>query len=235
MADVDAALKDFAPFALELSRNIAAASVYYQREEFAKDKFEKGKELHKKLVADFAKLDELSDKLGVAINGYREKNPVDASKLDEGEKAIVQAYADSRSLVGVLVAKKIDTAAYKAAIANVEKSVEAVKAVGAKDANDTWAKITTPAFDAFLKGARDAEAKITDKGLPSDAFLQIVNMFTAVIEGKHRALSRSLIAKGQTVDPHAGPGMNGRVPAPGVHPEIQKDPHGADPHSTEQR
>jgi hypothetical protein len=237
MADVDAALKDFAPFALELSRNVAAASVYYQREEYTKDKFEKGKDLHKKLVADFAKLDELSDKLAAAIAAHREKNPVDTSKLEDGEKAVLQAYTDSRAILGLLVAKKVDAAAYKAAVAAIEKSVEGLKTVGSKAAadakaandpknvNDTWAKITTPAFEAFLKSVRDAEAKITDKGLPSDAFLQVVNSFTAVIEAKHRALSRTLIAKGQTIDPHGAPGGGGRVPVPGLRPEIQKDPH----------
>jgi len=234
MADVDAVLKDFAPFALELSRNVAAASVYYQREEYTKDKFEKGKELHKKLVADFAKLDELSDKLAAAINAHREKNPVDATKLEESEKAVVQTYTEARGIVGLLVAKKIDQAAYKTAVANYEKSVATVKDLGTKNTNDTWAKITTPAFEAFLKGARDAEGKLTDKGLPSDSFLQLVNTFTAVIEAKHRALSRSLIAKGQTMEPQIGPGGRGRVPMPNVHPELPKelpgepakDPHG---------
>lgn len=227
MADVDAALKDFAPFALELSRNIASASVYYQREEYTKDKFEKGKDLHKKLVADFAKLDEHSDKLGAAINAHREKNPVDPSKLEEGEKAVVQAYSDARGIVGLLVAKKVDTAAYKAALANLEKSVGAVKEIGQKNGNDVWAKITTPSLEAFLKGIRDAESKLTDKGLPSDAFLQVVNTFTAVIEAKHRALSRSLIAKGQTMEPQAGPGV-GRVPIPG-HPALPRELPSAGP------
>jgi len=234
MPDVDAALKDFAPFVLELSRNVAAASIYYQREEYTKDKFEKGKELHKKLVADFAKLDELSDKLAAAINAHREKNPVDASKLDDGEKAVLQAYTDARAIMGLLVAKKIDAAAYKTAITTLEKSVEGVKAVGAKagaeakaandpkNVNDTWAKITTPALDAFLKSVRDADAKISDKGLPSDTFLQIVNTFTALIEGKHRALSRALIAKGQTIDPQATPG--GRIPHPAFRPEVHREP-----------
>ncbi|MBK9265236.1 MAG: DUF3829 domain-containing protein [Polyangiaceae bacterium] len=233
MPDVDAALKDFAPFALELSRNVAAASVYYQREEYKKDKFEKGKELHKKLVADFAKLDELSEKLGAAINAHREKNPVDMSKLDEGEKAVLQAYTDARAIIGLLVAKKIDAAAYKTALGTLEKSVEGVKTLGTKagdgakaapdpkNTSETWAKITTPAFDAFLKGVRDAEAKITDKGLPPETFLQLVNTFTAVIEAKHRALSRSLIAKGQTIDPGVRPG--GRIPHPSLRPEVHGD------------
>lgn len=233
MADVDAALKDFAPFALELSRNIAAASVYYQREEYTKDKFEKGKELHKKLLADFAKLDELSDKLGAAINAHREKNPVDATKLEESEKAVAQAYSEARGIVGLLVTKKIDQAAYKTAVANYEKSVGNVKELGTKNTNDTWAKITTPAFEAFLKGSRDAESKLTDKGLAPDAFLQLVNMFTAVVEAKHRALSRALIAKGQTMEPRLGPGGQGRVPMPNVHPDLPKElprEPGKDPH-----
>ncbi len=219
MADVDAALKDFAPFALELSRNIATASVYYQREEYTKDKFEKGKDLHKKLVADFGKLDELSDKLGAAINAAREKSAVDTSKLDENEKAVLQAYNDARGIIAQLIAKKIDPAAYKTALESLEKSVGTVKELGTKNANDTWSKITTPAFEALLKGARDAEPKLTDKGLPSDVFLQLVNTFTAVIEAKHRALSRALIAKGQTIEPQAG----GRVPMQNVHPELPKE------------
>lgn len=219
MADIDAALKDFAPFALELSRNIAAASVYYQREEYTKDKFEKGKELHKKLLADFGKLDELSSKLGEAINAYREKTPVDASKLDDSEKGVLQAYTDARTIMGLLVTKKIDAAAYKKSLESLDKSVSAVKELGTKNANDTWSKITMPSFEAFLKGARDAEAKLSDKGLPPDVFLQLVNTFTAVIEAKHRALSRALIAKGQTMEPPAG----GRPQMPNVHPDVHPE------------
>jgi Protein of unknown function (DUF3829) len=234
MPDVDAALNAFAPFALEMSRNIATASVYYQREEFTKDKFEKGKELHKKLLADFAKLDELSDKLGAAIAAYREKNPLDVSKLEESEKSVVQAYTEARGIVNLLIAKKVDPAAYKAAVANYEKSVGTVKDIGTKNTNDTWAKISTPALEAFLKGTKDAESKVTDKGLPSDTFLQLINSFTALIEAKHRALSRSLIAKGQTIEPQVGPGVNGRVPMPNGHPglpkEQLKDPHGDHAH-----
>lgn len=219
MPDVDAALKDFAPFALELSRNIAAASVYYQREEYTKDKFEKGKELHKKLVADFAKLDELSDKLGAAVLAYREKSPIDSSKMEESEKAVFTAYGEARAIIGLLVGKKINLDAYHADVANLEKSVGVVKDLGTKNANDNWAKITTPAFEAFLKGARDAETKLNEKALPPDTFLQLVNTFTALIEAKHRALSRALIAKGQTIEPQIG----GRIPMPNVHPELPKE------------
>ncbi len=229
MPDVDAALKDFAPFVLELSRNVAAASIYYQREEYAKDKFEKGKELHKKLVADFAKLDEHSDKLGTAIAAHRKDHPVDATKLEDGEKAVFEAYDNARNIVLSLVATKIDPAAYKAGIETMEKSIEGLKAIGTKNPNDTWAKISAPAFDAFLKSARDNEAKLSDKGMAFDGFLQLVNSFTAVIEAKHRALSRALIAKGQTIDPRA-PGANGRPAVPVLRPQVDKDGHDHDKH-----
>ena len=45
MGDVDAALAAFAPFAVELAKDIATAQNYYQREEYKKDSFAKGKEL----------------------------------------------------------------------------------------------------------------------------------------------------------------------------------------------
>lgn len=206
MPAVDAALAEFAPFALELSRNVAAASIYYQREEYSKDKFEKGKDLHKKLVADFAKLDEMSEKLGTALAAFRKEHPADATKLDPSEKLVVDAYDNARNIVLSVLGAKVDAAAYKTNLESMEKSVEAVKEFGKTNPNDMWAKITAPAFEAFLKSVRDGEGKISDKGLASDAFLQIVNSFTSLIESRHRALSRAMIAKGQTIEPRPGSG-----------------------------
>ncbi len=218
MPDVDAALAEFAPYALALSRKISEASVYYQREEYKKDKFEKGKTLHKELVAEFAKLDGLSDKLGAAIDAFQKGHPADPGKLDEGEKLVIATYDKARELLLSVLVKKIDVAAYKTNLAALEKSIEGLKAFGTANANDSWAKITAPSFDAVLKATKDAEAKISDKGIDQDAFLMMVNSFTALIEARHRALSRALIAKGQTIEPNAG-GVNlparPRIPMPG--------------------
>lgn len=213
MPDVDAALGAFAPFSLELSRNIAAASVYYQREEYTKDKLERGKELHKKLVADFAKLDEHSEKLGSALAAWRKDHPVDTAKLDEGERLVFTAYDRARGLVLGMIAKKIDVGAFKEGVAALAKDVEAIKAFGTNNTNDPWAKITAPPFATFHKAADEAQAKISDKGMEPAAFLAMVNTFTSLIEAKHRALSRSLTAKGQVVEPRSGPAAR-----PNVHP-----------------
>ncbi|MDC0743639.1 DUF3829 domain-containing protein [Polyangium mundeleinium] len=222
MPDVDAALMTFAPFSLELSRNIAAASVYYQREEYTKDKFERGKELHKKLVADFAKLDENADKLGSAIAAWHKEHPVDAAKLDEGERLVLTAYDRARGLVLSVLAKKIDTAAFKEGVAALAKDIEAIKTFGTNNPNDPWARITVPPLSAFQKAAEEAQAKISDKGIEPDGFLPLVNGFTSVIEAKHRALSRALTAKGEVVEPKAGPPTR-RIPTPGQQVEHPDD------------
>jgi hypothetical protein len=223
MPEIDPALAAFAPYALELARNIAAASVYYQREEYKKDNFEKGKELHKKLVADFAKLDELSEKLGGAISTWRKDHVADPSKLDEGEKLALAAYNEARGLMLSLLPKKIDTAAYKESVGRFEKSVEALKTYGTNKTDDPWPKITAPSFDAFVKAVKEAEGKIdAEKGVAPEAYLSAVNNFTSLVEAKHRALSRALIAKGQVVEPRAG---SPALRQPPMRPQPTNEPH----------
>lgn len=212
LADIDAALAAFAPYAVELAKNLAAAQNYYQREEYKKDSFEKGKELHKKLVADFAKLDELHDKLGAAIADHRGKTPADASKYEEGQKVAMTAFDDARAVMLGLISKKIDVEAHKAAVKKLEGSAEALKTFGTSNQADPWPKIMNPALEGFLRTLKEAEAKITDKGIDPEVFLPVITSYTSVIESKHRALSRSLIAKGQ-----AQPGAVGAHPAvPGM-------------------
>jgi uncharacterized protein DUF3829 len=191
--EVDAALAAFGNYALELSRNIASASIYYQREEYKKDNFQKGKDLHKKLVDDFAKLDELSDKLGAALAAYRKEHPLDPAKSDEGERLTVAAYTEAQGVLTALLPKKVD------APGKLKEAIEALRAFGAKNAGDPWAKITAPKLDAFLKLAE--EAKVDEKGVAPDAFLSMINSFVSLISAKHTALSQSLVAKGQTVEP----------------------------------
>lgn len=196
MGEVDAALAAYAPFAVDLAKNIVAANVYYQREEYKKDNFAKGKELHKKLVEQFGKLDELAEKLGAAIAAWRKEHPADLEKAEQGQKLAHAAFEDARALVLAAIPKKPDAAAYKASLASLEKSAAALKEFESTNAADPWGKLMNPALDSFIKAAKEAEAKL-DKGLDPDTFLGLVTSFTSVIEAKHRALSRSLIGKNQ--------------------------------------
>ncbi|WP_434045878.1 MULTISPECIES: DUF3829 domain-containing protein [Sorangium] len=198
MPDVDAALSEYAPFASELAKNIASAANYYQREEYKKDSFAKGKELHAKLLAGFEKLDAHSDKLGLAVSAWHASHLPDLSKADEGQKAAIAALEDARALMVMLASKNVDPAAVKTALQKLETSAAALKTHGSTNQTDPWSKIMVPAFDNFLRDMKAAEPKLTDKGISSPSlYLPVVTGFVSLIEGKHRALSRSLMAKAQ--------------------------------------
>jgi hypothetical protein len=218
MPEVDEALTAFAPFAVELARDINAASMYYQREEFKNDEFKKGKEYHKKLVAQFEKLDEHSDKLGAAIVKWRKEHQPDATKLDEGQKLSITAYDDAREILLGVLPKKVDMAAHNERVAKLAKSIEALRTFGATNAADPWPKFLLPSLDAYVKAVKEAEGKITEKGVTQDAFLNLVTGYTSVIEANYRALSRSLVAKGQVMEHRMRPIMPPMTAAPGAPP-----------------
>lgn len=210
MGDVDTAIAAFAPFALELSKTISAASAYYQREEYKQDKFAKGKALHKQLVEQFAKLADLQDKVGDAIIAYRKEHVVDASKLSESEKAAHVALEDARSAMQLLLAKKIDAAAYKAQLTKLTASMEAFKAAAVAHPSEPWEKALLPSLESFMK--RASAVNVTEKGLTSDEVYAVAGPFTSVIEANQRATSRALLAKAKAKEAAAP------APEPAVEP-----------------
>jgi len=207
MGDVDGALQAYAPFAVELAKNIATATTYYQREEFKKDSFAKGKELHKQLTDAFGKLDEQQEKLGAAIDAWRKAHPPDASKQDEAEKLAMSAFGDARDAILVVATKKANAAGFKEASGKLEKSLEALKTFAASHPTDPWGKMMVPSLESMLKATKDADAKVTDKGVDGDTLLVLTNSFVSVIEARYRALSRSTTMK-------AAPPASGAPAAP---------------------
>jgi hypothetical protein len=218
MAGVDEALAAYAPFANDLAKDIAAAQTYYKNEEFKKDSFAKGKELHKKLVEGFGKLDDLHDKFGNALIAWRKDHPADASKAEEGEKLARQAIDDARAVFLLAITKKIDGDGYKQGVEKVEKSAAALKAYADGHPSDQWSKIMQNPFDTFLKTVKDAKPT-ADKGLDAEGQLALVNAMTSIIEGRQRSISRSNIAKNQPAAPHGG------APAPSGAPQAPQAPH----------
>ncbi len=207
MGDVDAALAAYAPYAIELAKAIAAATTYYQREEFKKDSFAKGKELHKQLTEGFQKLDEMSDKLGTAVEAWRKAHPADAAKMDEGEKLAVAAYGDARDVLLAVGIKKANVQGFKDAMGRLEKSVEALKTYAQSHPTDPWGKMMAAPLESMTKAAKEADPKVTEKGLDGDTYLMLVNSFVGVVEQKYRALSRATTMK-------AAPAASGAPAAP---------------------
>lgn len=208
MGEVDTALAAYAPYAVELAKAIAATTTYYQREEYKKDSFAKGKELHKQLTEGFQKLDEMSDKLGAAIEAWRKAHPADQAKMDEGEKLAATAYDDARDLMLAVNIKKANVQAFKDAAGRLEKSAEALKTYAQSHPTDPWGKMMAAPLESLNKAAKEADAKVSEKGVDGDTYLMLVNSFVGVVEQKYRALSRATTMKA------AKPAASGEPAAP---------------------
>jgi hypothetical protein len=218
MGDVDTAMAAYAPFALELARNVTLAAQYYQREEYKKDSFAKGKELDKKLREGFAKLDEMQEKMHAAIVAWHKDHPPDASKMAEGEKPARAALDDARDVFMLVAMKKADGEGYKSALEKLEKSADALKTYAGGHQMDTWSRVMSTPIETFLKTAK--ESKVTpDKTFDAEAFLTLVQNFVGLVEARQRCVSRGAMAHPAMV-PQVPPGAPVE-PTPPVAPTAQ--------------
>jgi hypothetical protein len=225
MGEVDAAVNAYAAYAVELAKDISTANQYYQREEYKKDAFAKGKELDKKLRDAFGKLDELQGKLGSALSAWRKDHPADGTKMEDGEKAARAALDDARDVFVLVAFKKAEGDGYKAALDKLDKSIGSLKAYADGHATDPWSKIMAGPFDAFAKTLKDA--KITaDKTFEPEAFLNLVTNFTGLVEARQRAVSRASMAKPPVAPLGSGaPVAPGTPPAPAPEQPAAPSPH----------
>jgi len=230
---LDSVLSEFAPFAVQLSKDLTAASVYYQREQYKEDKFAKGKDFHTKLLAQFEKLDKLHDKVGAEVAAWRKASPppVDKEPVVDAEptakdKAMTAdnaaartlgnaAFKESREIMLMLASAEPDAAAIKERLAKVEEASKALKKFGDEHKENTWPKIMVASLEAFIKtvGDRAESNQLKDPG----ARIELINMTTRLIESRHRALTRAFMTRGRgfqstrlrpRIMPPGHPGMN---------------------------
>lgn len=194
MDGVDAALAELGPFAVELAKNIVTTNAYYQKEEYKADKLAKGKELHKKLVEDFKKFDELYKKLDDAVVAYRAAHPP-APTTDKGQSLTATTLDDAAAILTATRAAKVEPEAMKAAIAKLDTDIAALKEFGKSEATDPWSKIMAPALDAYSRAATAALATVGPKGIDNEQFLTLITGMTSLIESRHRAYTRALVAR----------------------------------------
>ena len=186
MGDFDVQAAAYTPYVTGLAELVKEAMQYYQREDYKRDGFAKGKEYDKKLRAELAKLDEMQDKLGAALTAWRKDHPPDASKMDEGEKLARAMMDDARAAFLMVVMKKADGEAWKAALAKVEASNAALEAYRPGHEDDPWVKFVASPAGAFLKMAK--EGKLTgDKTFENDAYFAFVNSYISIFDGRQRA------------------------------------------------
>lgn len=227
---LDEVLAEYAPYAVQLSKDIAAANAYYGKEEFKGDSFAKGKELHKKLTDGFAKLDELQKKLGDALSAFKDKNKPDTSKDTEGQKLASAAVTDARDAMVLLTGDAVDAGKVKEELDALEKGIAALKKYGDEHKDDAWARITAPALETFHKEAKRVAETPDLKATSPDDLLQLVTYFTRVLESQNRGLTRQVSGGGSefmkkrpSLRAPGGPDAK-----PGAAPAA--DPHGDDAH-----
>lgn len=228
---LDEVLAEYAPYAVQLSKDIAAANAYYGKEEFKGDSFAKGKELHKKLTDGFAKLDEMQKKLGDALNGFKDKNKPDTSKDTEGQKLASAAVTDARDAMVLLTGDAVDAGKVKEELDALEKGIAALKKYGDEHKDDAWARITAPSLETFHKEAKRVAETPDLKATSPDDLLQLVTYFTRVLESQNRGLTRQ-VSGGGSEFMKKRPALRAPGAAPGAAPEGKPaaDPHGDDAH-----
>ncbi len=193
---LDEVLAEFAPYAVQLSKDIASANSYYAKEEFKSDSFAKGKELHKKLNDGFAKLDEMQKKLADALNKFRDGNKVDTSKDSEAQKLAAAAVTDARDAMVLLTGDAVDAGKVKEELDSLEKGVAALKKFGDEHKEDAWARIVAPSLETFHKEAKRVAETPDLKATNPDDLLQLVTYFTRILESQNRGLTRQVSGSG---------------------------------------
>jgi hypothetical protein len=193
---LDEVLAEFAPYAVQLSKDIAAANSYYAKEEFKGDSFAKGKELHKKLTDGFAKLDELQKKLGDALHGFTDKNKPDASKYTEGQKLANAGVEVAHDTMHLLTGEAVDAGKVKEKVTALDKAIADLKKYGEDHKDDAWARIVAPSLESFQKEAKRVSELADLKTTPPDDLLALVTNFTRVLESQNRGLTRQVSGGG---------------------------------------
>ncbi|MFO0616706.1 MAG: DUF3829 domain-containing protein [Polyangiaceae bacterium] len=83
---LDALMPEYAPLVTELAKDLTEASMYYQQATYKSDDFAKGRELHKKILDAFGKLDAIQVKVLAALADLESTQPIDRSAWTESQK-----------------------------------------------------------------------------------------------------------------------------------------------------
>jgi hypothetical protein len=231
-AKIDPALKTYEEYVVNLNKLLLQASQYYQREEYTKDEFKKGKELHKEIIAAFAKLDEQINTFGVAVADWQKGIGKVPDALDASGEITMSALNDARAITLLVLAKEPDAAAIKQALDKLTEQADKLDKEGQANAQAAFPKVAGPTLRAYIQAITDALAAIEKKDLGFDQLFIVATTMTALSEATNRALTRHLYAsRGGGMGGPGGPGGpgGGPRPLPPGHPDMPARPEGPPP------
>lgn len=216
LPELDPALAEYATFLVALSKDVGDANGYYQRGDQEKDSFAKGKELHKKLTDQFAKLDETQKKFATALKAFQEKNKWNSADWAEPRKLGWVVVESSRSVLDKILLEKPDTDGAKADLEKLAAAIEGLRKYGETHAEegkkDPYARILVQGGEMFQKQT----AAMLEQGVNPAQTVHLISFYTRILDGHLRSLRQELGGKGLGPMPIRDKMMKPRIPG---HPE----------------
>lgn len=188
---VDGPLAEYAPFTLSLTKDIASAVQYYGSQEYLKDGFATGRDLHARLVRGFAQLARMRTAMSAAMDVYEKQRPASLCARDDAERTAQACFEKARAVIRRLGAGQGGVAAGK-------PDLDALAAcAGARDASSgpPWVMMF-PTLQSFSELASHAQVA-TDGRLGVDDRVELSTRFENVIEARYRAASRAVTLSAQ--------------------------------------
>ncbi len=187
-AELGAALKRFEALVSVVNRTLAEASRYYAREEYRRDDFRRGRELHTKLSDILAGLDDASLAFRPPFVAWLQDGEPRAESSDAGASKLPRAAVDgARWLALALLARPRDVEAERRALGAAEGALVRLSAAKAPNRDD---ERMTRQLEALIGVARElvaAEGKLS----PRQRY-RISSAMIAVLRNVHRAQMRAL-------------------------------------------
>ena len=191
----DAALAQFTPVVMSLAPDLAAATAYYDAQEYQNDGFEKGKELHARLVLGFEKLGKVRDALRTALKTYEKQRPDAACAKGDAERVAQGCFEIARSVMRAFEAGGRHDPALKGKLDQLQECTTAVNALKDTVEGRPWGVAMSPSFAGFY--GRASQLASSPSGAPSaevDPRTDLAAWFVRVVESRNRALSRTMVS-----------------------------------------
>lgn len=176
-SNLDYLIGAYEPIVIAVAADLTAARTYYESDEHLQDGFARGRALHDRLMAAFAKLDELHRGIGAELVAYRALPP--AAEMTEGEREARAAIEEARALLREALAPKPE----KKALAARAESLSRAAALLARD-DSVWRKTVRDSLSQLLETAGEVAAA---GRVERATALELVNGFADVLGGRLRA------------------------------------------------
>ncbi|MBI4701384.1 MAG: hypothetical protein HY744_09530 [Deltaproteobacteria bacterium] len=192
---VDEALASLTPAALELAQSYVLGSGYYRGAQPARDGFARGRLLHGRIAAASARLDELGDALGAAMERHRREHAPDLAALAPGERLAQTARDAVRALVLSLASARPSAPGSGTLLARAEAALGPLAAWAAEHPDDPWSR-TAASCRAALEAARAARPATGSGRAGGPTLLAAVVSLTTAVDAHHHAAAAARLGRG---------------------------------------